>query len=58
MPDYVEDYPDMVEPAYILFKHNGSGAFVFGCVTGISSAVAPVAARPSPGTATTKRLVV
>ena len=34
MPDYVEDYPDMMEPAYILFEHNGSGEFVFGCVTG------------------------
>ena len=34
MPDYVEDYPDMVEPAYILFEENGSGEFAFGCVTG------------------------
>ena len=34
MPDLVEDYPDMMEPAYILFKHNGSGEFAFGCVTG------------------------
>ena len=34
MPDFVEDYPDMMEPAYILFKHNGSGEFAFGCVTG------------------------
>lgn len=34
MPDYVEDYPDMMEPAYILFEHNGSGEFVFSCVTG------------------------
>lgn len=34
MPDYVEDYPDMVEPAYILFEANGSGEFAFGCVTG------------------------
>jgi len=34
MPDYVEDYPDMVEPAYILFEDHGSGEFAFGCVTG------------------------
>ena len=34
MPDYVEDYPDMVEPAYILFEENGAGEFAFGCVTG------------------------
>lgn len=34
MPDYVEDYPDMVEPAYLLFEENGAGAFAFGCVTG------------------------
>jgi hypothetical protein len=33
MPDYEDDYPDMVEPAYLLFaeKH---GEFAFGCVTG------------------------
>lgn len=34
MPDYVEDYPDMMEPAYILFEAGGSGEFAFGCVTG------------------------
>lgn len=34
MPDYVEDYPDRVEPAYLLFDENGSGEFAFGCVTG------------------------
>ncbi|MFC3322535.1 hypothetical protein [Mesorhizobium cantuariense] len=34
MPDYVEDYPDMAEPAHILFEANGSGEFAFGCVTG------------------------
>ena len=34
MPDYVEDFPDMVEPAYILFKAHGSGEFAFGCVSG------------------------
>lgn len=27
-------YPDMVEPAYILFESGGSGEFAFGCVTG------------------------
>ena len=34
MPDYTEDYPDMIEPAYILFEDHGSGEFAFGCVTG------------------------
>lgn len=34
MPDHVEDYPDMMEPAYILFEAGGSGEFAFGCVTG------------------------
>jgi len=34
MPDYVEGYPDMVEPAFILFEAHGPGEFTFGCVTG------------------------
>ena len=34
MPDYVEDYPDMMELAYIQFEQSGSGEFAFGCVTG------------------------
>jgi len=34
MPDYTDDYPDMMEPAYILFEEHGSGEFAFGCVTG------------------------
>jgi hypothetical protein len=33
MPDYTEDYPDMMEPAYILFEAT-RGEFAFGCVTG------------------------
>jgi hypothetical protein len=33
MPDYVDDFPDMAEPAYILFSQDG-GEFAFGCVTG------------------------
>jgi hypothetical protein len=33
MPDYDDDYPDMMEPAYILFEPT-SGEFAFGCVTG------------------------
>jgi len=33
MPDYEDDYPDMMEPAYILFGEM-SGEFAFGCVTG------------------------
>ena len=34
MPDYEADFPDMVEPAYILFDGKGGGEFAFGCVTG------------------------
>lgn len=34
MPDYVEDYADMMEPAYILLEAHGAGEFAFGCVTG------------------------
>jgi len=34
MPDYEADFPDMVEPAYILFDGQGGGEFAFGCVTG------------------------
>ncbi len=33
MPEYEEDFPDMMEPAYILFGKSG-GEFAFGCVTG------------------------
>jgi hypothetical protein len=33
MPDYEADFPDMMEPAYILFGKSG-GEFAFGCVTG------------------------
>lgn len=38
MPDFEPDYPDMVEPAYILFEGKGGGAFAFGCCTGYISA--------------------
>lgn len=34
MPDYVEDYRDMIGAAYIEFAADGSGEFAFGCVTG------------------------
>ena len=34
MPGYTPDYPDMVEPAYILLDGKGDGEFAFGCVTG------------------------
>lgn len=34
MPDFEADYPDMVEPAYILFEGEGGGKFAFGCCTG------------------------
>ncbi len=33
MPGYEADYPDMMEPAYILFEGQGAGEFAFGCVT-------------------------
>lgn len=33
MPDYEDDYPDLMGPAYILFGPAG-GEFTFGCVTG------------------------
>ncbi|MGR4867221.1 hypothetical protein [Caulobacter sp. LARHSG274] len=33
MPDYTDDYRDMMEPAYILFEAT-HGEFAFGCVTG------------------------
>jgi len=33
MPDYTDDYPNMIEPAYILFERT-RGEFAFGCVTG------------------------
>jgi hypothetical protein len=33
LPDYEEDYADMVEAAYILFEPT-RGEFAFGCVTG------------------------
>jgi hypothetical protein len=34
MPDFEADYPDMVEPAYVLFTGMGGGEFAFGCCTG------------------------
>jgi hypothetical protein len=34
MPSYTPDYPDMMEPAYILFDGEDGGEFAFGCVTG------------------------
>jgi len=34
MPDYEDDFADMMEPAYILFEAHGFGEFAFGCVTG------------------------
>lgn len=39
MPGHVEDYLDMVGPAYIRFEENGSGTFAFGCVTGHISSI-------------------
>jgi len=56
MPDFAADYPDMVEPAYILFEDQGSGEFAFGCCTGhIWKPAAPKRpASTSPGMAATK----
>ena len=34
MADYEDDFPDMMEPAYILFDRGDGGEFAFGCVTG------------------------
>lgn len=34
MSDYVADYRDMMEPAYILFDGKGGGEFAFGGVSG------------------------
>ncbi|WP_254634217.1 hypothetical protein [Mesorhizobium sp. GbtcB19] len=34
MPDYVEDYIDIMEPAHIEFAADGPGDFAFSCVTG------------------------
>ena len=39
IPDYVSDYRDMMEPAYIFFDGKGGGEFAFGCVTGYNTAV-------------------
>ena len=33
-PDYEDNFPNMMEPAYILFRDHRSGKFAFGCVTG------------------------
>jgi hypothetical protein len=54
MPDYTSDYPDMVEPAYILFDGKGGGEFAFGCVTGAFTGPAIQTPSSSTGTATTK----
>ena len=34
MPGFEADYPDLVEPAYILFEGDGAGEFAFGCCNG------------------------
>jgi len=34
MPGYPDDYPDLAEPAYILFENGGGGEFAFGACTG------------------------
>ena len=38
MPDYDDDFPDMMEPAYIHFGPT-RGEFAFGCVTGAFTGV-------------------
>ncbi len=32
--DHEADFPNMVEPAFILFNGKGGGEFVFGCISG------------------------
>jgi len=39
MPDYLDDFPDMAEPAYILFGQS-SGEFAFGCISGTIHSIA------------------
>jgi hypothetical protein len=34
LPDYADDFADMMEPAYIEFDGEGGGEFAFGCVFG------------------------
>ena len=53
MPDYEDDYPDMMEPAYILFGSE-HGEFAFGCVTGAFASAATTTPSRSAGMATTK----
>ncbi len=55
MPDYEAYFPDMSEPAYILFDGEGGGEFAFGCVTdSIYEAGGTNAVVFSSGTAMTK----
>jgi hypothetical protein len=54
MPDYTSDFPDMVEPAYILFDSKGGGEFAFGCVTGAIHSAGDGNAIEFPGRETTK----
>jgi hypothetical protein len=55
MPDYEADFPDMMEPAYILFDGRGSGEFAFGCVSGAIHSAGDGNAVEFTGMATTKR---
>lgn len=34
LPNYEDDYADMMEPACIMFDGDGGGELAFGCVTG------------------------
>ena len=34
MPDFKANYPNLIEPASVLFEHKGGGEFAFGCCTG------------------------
>jgi hypothetical protein len=54
MPDYPRDFPDMVEPTYILFDGNGGGEFAFGWSPARSTAPATQAISGSLGAAATK----
>ena len=53
MPDYQDNYPDMVERAYILFNESG-GQFAFARVTAPYVASQPEKPATSPGLVATR----
>ena len=56
MPGFPQNYPDLVEPAYILFENGGGGEFAFGACPGISGKPAAPKRQSSTsrGTAATR----